>query len=125
MSAGPAEAVRGDWDGSQARAQETAAAQLVELQRQVRAAYLDVIEHRDRWSHGVTAEDRVRAVAYQTCASRLLRIIDTQRHDQPAVPEIVAEPLKPVDVDRYAAADPQHREPRPLGWLFRHRGGPA
>lgn len=79
MSAAPAEAVVGDWDGSRSRAERDAVTQLSDLQRQVRSAYLDAIRHRDRWSKDPTAEGRVRAVAYQTCASRLLRVLDTQR----------------------------------------------
>lgn len=120
MSAGPAEAVRGDWDGIEAIDLVTARAELAELQRQVRGAYLDVIQHRDRWAHGTTAEDRCRAVAYQTCASRLLRILDTQR--RPAAPIEGTESLPWPRAIEHAAPPETDNERKPLGWLFRQKG---
>lgn len=127
MSARPAEAVRGDWDGTEARDLASVRAELDELRRQVRAAYVYVLEHRNRWAPGVTAEDRVRAVAYQTCASRLLRILDTQRAAEPdpapAAPAPPATELPVPPTTAYPATDPDYREPRPLGWLFRQGSG--
>lgn len=116
MSAGPAEAVTGDWDGSRSAGAEHAEARLAELQRLVRAAYIDVLDHQRRWAHGLTAEDRVRAVAYQTCASRLLRILDSQGllPERSSTARLVAAETTPVIHTPDGPRDP-HR----LGWLFR------
>lgn len=41
-----------------------------------RATYLSVLRERARWADDPTAEGRVRAVAYQDCASQILRALD-------------------------------------------------
>lgn len=126
MSAGPAEAVTGDWDGSRTQRAEQAEARLAELQRQIRGAYIDVLEHQRRWAHGLTSEDRIRAVAYQTCASRLLRILDSQGllpQPKPAPGRFASAPPQPpsdADVTRTLVQTPEGtRDPHRLGWLFR------
>lgn len=47
-----------------------------ELRARVTQVYLTVISDRARWAKGTTAEDRARAVAYQSVAGMLLRVLD-------------------------------------------------
>lgn len=66
----------GDWDGTA----RTPRRQLADLRDQLKNAYLDAVRDRDRASKDTSAEGRARAVAHQTHASRLLRILDSQHH---------------------------------------------
>lgn len=60
----------------------TTEAALADLREQIRAAYLDAVRSRDRAAQDPTSTGRIKAVAHQAHASRLLRILDTQR-DRP------------------------------------------
>lgn len=78
----------GGWDGHGSTASDhhtavaargiDALARLDDLRAQVRAAYLDALADARRAATDPTASGRIRGVAHQTHASRLLRILDTQ-----------------------------------------------
>lgn len=75
-SAGPPEAIIGNWTGEVAPAEDTAAATLADLRRQIRGLYTDMLSRRAHWANSEAPGSVARAVAYQSMAGRLQRIIE-------------------------------------------------
>lgn len=70
----------GDWTGEKTAANEAAPHDLALLRARLTELYIRTLQNRNRWAHGNRAIDRARAIAYQSVASDLLRILDQTPH---------------------------------------------